>query len=72
MATPKRPIRNAAVLTQQICDLKKLAINSSESESEDADEGSSTSDMDTVNKSEIAENEVTKVYIMDLLKATKI
>lgn len=70
MATPKRPIRNAAVLTQQICDLKKLAINSSESESEDADEGSSTSDMDTVNKSEIAENEVTKVYIMDLLKAT--
>lgn len=70
MATPKRPIRNAAVLTQQICDLKKLAINSSESESEDADEGSSTSDMDTVNKSEIAENEVTKVYKMDLLKAT--
>ena len=69
MATPKRPIRNAAVLTQQICDLKKLAINSSESESEDADEGSSTSDMDTVHKS-VAEDEVTKVYIMDLLKAT--
>ena len=66
--TPKQ-LRTVTPLIQQICDLKKLAISSSDCESEDVDEGFSTSDMDTVHKS-VAEDEVTKVYIMDLLKAT--
>ena len=51
MATPKRPIRIAATLTQQICDMKKLALNSSESEDVDMD-----SDEDVAEESSMDEN----------------
>ena len=53
MATPKRPIRIAATLTQQICDMKKLALNSSESESEDVD---MDSDEDVTEEASVNEN----------------
>ena len=55
MATPKRPIRIAATLTQQICDMKKLALNSSESESEDVDMDSDE-DEDVAEEASVNEN----------------
>ena len=51
MKTPKRPDRQALTLTQQISDIKKLAINSCESEDVDMD-----SDEDVAEESSMDEN----------------